>query len=378
MPDKPMYLYQKYTLDEWQRHLDRIYGARNRTRTSSEAWYRMLEEIGEVVEAARPPDLSAIETTLPDLFVWLATLADIENLSLSDVVGERFAYGCPYCGAIENCSCIYYPDRSVVKQRRVEAEMPLFAPLKEKPLDMWVEVFDRLYGVSNRDHGLLDIISRLVENAGEVAKALREKVPRQRLEAKIANVFAWIVAVYIKYASIVGPSAPSFADLVMRKYTHCAKCHSIPCECKPIVASILVGMVSGDIFGADEEIENVASREHLPVEIIQDGNDEMLGDFRDELAEVVILRKARNADATAIVVTRTITVALQSLIYQSLVRGQPVRVFARAVDDRDPELSRFLKRVKVAGVLIEFKENVGLNREFRAWLRSMLLAIQHS
>jgi len=376
MSDKPMFLYKKYTLDKWQRHLDRIYGARNRTRINSEAWYRMLEEIGEVLQAARPPNLSAIETTLPDLFVWLAALADVENVSLSDAVGNRFAYGCPYCGAIENCSCIYYPDRSVVRHRRVETEMPLFAPLKEKPLDMWVEAFDRLYGVTNRDRTLMDIISRLVENAGEVAKALREKVPHERLEAKLANVFAWIVATYIKYSSIVGPSAPSFADLVMRKYTHCAKCHSIPCECKPIVASILVGMVSGDVFGADEEIENIASRERLSLEIVQDGSDETFGTLQDRLAEVVILRKARNADAAAVVVTRVITIALQSLVYQSLVRGQPVRVFSRAVHDHDSELSQFLEKAKIAGVLVEFKDNAGLNREFRAWLRSMLLAIR--
>ena len=376
MSDRPIFLYKKYSLDEWQRHLDRIYGARNRTRTSSEAWYRMLEEIGEVLQAARPPNLSAIETTLPDLFVWLAALADIENMSLSDAVGNRFAYGCPYCGATENCSCIYFPNRSVVQQRRVEAEMPLFAPLKEKPLDMWVERFDRLYGVTNRDHTLMDIISRLVENSGEVAKALREKVARERLEIKLASVFAWIIATYIKYSSIMGPSAPSFAELVMRKYAHCPKCHSIPCECKPIVASILVGMVSGDVFAADEEIENIASREHLPVEIVKDGSDETFGSLQDRLTEVVILRKARNADAAAVVVTRTITVALQSLLYQSLVRGQPVRVFARAVDDRDPELSQFLEKAKMAKVLVEFKNGVGLNREFRTWLRSMLLAIR--
>lgn len=376
MSDRPMYLYKKYTLDDWQKHLDRIYGARNRARTSSEVWYRMLEEIGEVLQAARPPSLSAIETTLPDLFAWLAALADVENVSLTNAVGDRFAYGCPYCDAMENCSCIYYPDRSVVRHRRVETETPLFAPLREKPLDMWVEAFDRLYGVTNRDHSLMDINSRLMENAGEVAKALREKPPRERLEAKLANVFAWIVAAYIKYGSIMGSSAPSFADLVMRKYTHCAKCHSIPCECKPIVASVLVGMVSGDVFGADEEIENVASRERLPLEIVQDGGDGTFGDLQEGLAEVVILGKARNADAAAVVVTQMITIALQSLMYQSLVRGQPVRVFSRAMRDRDPELGKFLEKAKIAGVLAEFRDNAGLNREFRTWLQSMSLVVR--
>ena len=373
MSDKPMYLYKKYTLDQWQKHLDRIYGARNRIRTNSETWYRMLEEIGEVLQAARPPSLSAIEATLPDLFVWLAALADVEDVSLTDAVGNRFAYGCPYCGAAENCSCIYYPDRSVVQHRRVETETPLFGPLKEKPLDMWVEAFDRLYGVTNRDRSLMDITSRLVENAGEVAKALREKLPRERLEAKLANVFAWIVATYIKYSSIVGPSAPSFADLVMNKYTHCAKCHSIPCECKPVVASIVVGIVSREMFGADEEIENAASRERLHLEIVPDGGDEAFGGLQEELAEVAILGKARKADAVAVVVTHKITIALQSLVYQSLIRGQPVRVFSRAAHDRDPDLSNFLERAKIAGVLVDFRENAGLNREFRTWLQSMSL-----
>jgi NTP pyrophosphatase (non-canonical NTP hydrolase) len=376
MVDRPMYLYEKYTLDEWQKHLDRIYGARNRTRTNSETWYRMLEEIGEVLQAARPPNLSAIETTLPDLFVWLAALADVENVSLTDAVGNRFAYGCPYCGAKENCSCIYYPDRSVVQPRPIETDTLLFAPLKEKPLDVWVKAFDQLYGVTNRDRSLMDIISRLVENAGEVAKALREKVPHERLEAKLANVFAWIVATYIKYSSIVGPSAPSFAELVMRKYAHCAKCHSIPCECKPLVGSILVGIASGDVFGADEEIENVASREHLLLEIVQDRDEETFKDFQEKLAEVVILRKARDADAAAIVVTQMVTTALQSLVYQSLVRGQPVRVFSRVVQEHDLELGKFIEKARTAGVLVEFRDNASLSREFRAWLRSMPLVVR--
>jgi len=370
-----MYLYKKYTLDEWQEHLDRIYGARNRTRTSSETWYRMLEEIGEVLQAARPPNLSAIETTLPDLFVWLAALAVAENVSLTDAVGNRFAYGCPYCGAMENCSCIYYPDRSVVQRRRVETEMPLFSPLKEKPLDDWIEAFDRLYGVTNRDRSLMDTVSRLVENAGEIAKALREKALRERLEARIANTFAWIVATYIKYSSIVGPSAPSFADLVMKKYTHCAKCHSIPCECKPIVASLLVGLVSEDTFGEEEEVEKVVSRERISLELVRDRGGVVPEGLQEEVSGVTILRKAMRSDAVAIVVNHTVTVVLWSLLYQSLARGQPVRVFSRALAERDPDLSKFLEDARATDVLVEFGDNARLRREFENWLRSMKLAV---
>lgn len=373
MSDRPMYLYKKYSLDEWQKHLNRIYGARNRTRTSAETWYRMLEEMGEVLQAARPPSLAAIETTLPDLFVWLAALADVEDVSLTNAVGDRFALGCPYCGASENCTCIYYPDRSTTQRLSTGADTPLFASLKEKPLDTWVEAFDRLYGVTNRDRPLMDTISRLIENAGEVSKALREKAPRKRLEARLANVFAWIVATYIKYSSIVGSSAPSFADLVMTKYTHCAKCHSIPCECKPVVASVFVALIAGELFGTDEEVEHAASRERLSVAIVQDGDEETLGEREDELAEVTILRKARNAEAIAIVVTRKITATLQALVYQSLVQGRPVKVFSRNVQERDPELSKFLEKARIAGVLAEFRDNANLNREFRNWLQSMSL-----
>jgi len=259
---------------------------------------------------------------------------------------------------------IYYPDRSVVQRRRVETEMPLFSPLKEKPLDDWIEAFDRLYGVTNRDRSLMDTVSRLVENAGEIAKALREKALRERLEARIANTFAWIVATYIKYSSIVGPSAPSFADLVMKKYTHCAKCHSIPCECKPIVASLLVGLVSEDTFGEEEEVEKVVSRERISLELVRDRGGVVPEGLQEEVSGVTILRKAMRSDAVAIVVNHTVTVVLWSLLYQSLARGQPVRVFSRALAERDPDLSKFLEDARATDVLVEFGDNARLRREF--------------
>jgi hypothetical protein len=120
----------------------------------------------------------------------------------------------------------------------------------------------------------------------------------------------------------------------------------------------------------------VASREHLSLEIVQDRDEETFKDFQEKLAEVVILRKARDADAAAIVVTQMVTTALQSLVYQSLVRGQPVRVFSRVVQEHDLELNKFLEKARIAGVLVEFRDNASLSREFRAWLRSMPLVVR--
>jgi NTP pyrophosphatase (non-canonical NTP hydrolase) len=377
MNEKRTYEYGKYTLDDWQKHFHTIYGKRNRAQTSTTTWFRMLEEIGEVLEAARPPNLDAVKDTLPDLLAWLSALADVMDISLMDAVSNRYIYGCPHCGASENCSCIYHPDKSQVKPRDIGNKMPLFQQppvgnpeTSGKTLDEWVIALDKLYGETNCIHPLTDITSRLVENAGKVAKILRGRITRDRLEPKVADIFAWIVATYIKYKSIVGASASDLSRLIMDKYHHCRSCKQIPCICKPLVNSIFVGIIAKEAFGAVEEIERIATR-IAPILFIVPEGDKTLPNYPDELTEVTILREAKRTDATAIIVTQTITPALQTLMYESLVQGQPVQVFSRTMSERDPQLTSFLERARKAGILTEFRNNAGLRKEFQDWTQSI-------
>jgi NTP pyrophosphatase (non-canonical NTP hydrolase) len=365
MSTRPMFMYDKFSLDEWQDYFRRMYGHRNRVATPTEIWFRMLEEIGELVQVARPPDLKGIEKALPDVFAWLLAFCDIQGISLKDAVGDRFARGCPYCGESENCSCIYFPDKAMVQRRQEGFEGPLFETLKERPLEDWIKAFDRLYGVTNRSHSLVDIVSHLVESAGAVAKALRAKMSQEELEISVANLFAWTVGVYTKYKSVIGESCKTFAQLVLEKYTLCPKCRNSVCKCKPRVGTVFIGLVAGDMFDEKRGIAGAVEREGAYPEYAS-----TISEDPPENYHVTLLRHARDNDATVLILNHTVTPYLMSLFYQSLLRGQPVQVFARTPCDRDPLLSSFLEEVGNADMITEFRDNAELTRRLRNWLKT--------
>ena len=362
MSTRPKFMFDKFSIDEWQDYFGRMYGHRNRIATPTEVWSRMLEEIGELVQVARPPDLGGIQKALPDVFAWLLAFCDIRGISLKDAVGDRFARGCPYCGVSKNCSCIYFPDKALVQRRPEEFEGPLFETLRERPLGDWIEALDELYGVTNRSHPLVDIVSHLVESAGAVAKALRAKMPQEELEIRIANLFAWTVGVYTKYKSI-GESHKPFVQLVLEKYTHCPKCRNSVCQCKPSVGTVFIGLVGEDMFDEKRGIAGAIQREGVYPEYAN-----TISEDPSENYHVTILRHARDNDATVLILNHTVTPYLISLFYQSLLRGQPVRIFARTPCDRDPMLSSFLEEVSNADMLTEFRDNADLTRQLRRWL----------
>ena len=83
------------------------YGDRDRARgvPATVAW--LAEEIGELARAARKGDRHEQLHELGDALAWLASLANQLGLSL-DEAAERYAAGCPKCGA-SPCSCVPMP-----------------------------------------------------------------------------------------------------------------------------------------------------------------------------------------------------------------------------------------------------------------------------
>ena len=68
---------------------------------STVAW--LAEEIGELAKAVRKGTVEEQRHELGDVLAWLASLANQLGLSLDDAV-ERYADGCPRCGATP-CAC---------------------------------------------------------------------------------------------------------------------------------------------------------------------------------------------------------------------------------------------------------------------------------
>ncbi len=83
---------------------------------------------------------------------------------------------------------------------------------------------DDLYGTRDRDRGLFKSFSWLVEEMGELSRALRRD-DRENLELEIADVAAWLVSV----ATIVGVDVE---DAVKKAYGNgCPRCEKTPCAC---------------------------------------------------------------------------------------------------------------------------------------------------
>lgn len=76
-------------IDDFQRHIDTVYGARDRERgvAATVAW--LCEELGELAQAVRKGTRDEQLHELGDVFAWLASLANQMDLSLETAI-ERY------------------------------------------------------------------------------------------------------------------------------------------------------------------------------------------------------------------------------------------------------------------------------------------------
>lgn len=90
-------------LRELQDAIERTFGARDRDRgvPASVAW--LAEEVGELAQAVRKGTHEQRLHEFGDVVAWVATLANQVGIDLTEAI-ERYAAGCPRCGAMP-CGC---------------------------------------------------------------------------------------------------------------------------------------------------------------------------------------------------------------------------------------------------------------------------------
>jgi len=92
---------------------------------------------------------------------------------------------------------------------------------------MTIEEFQRqidaTYGGRDRSRGVDATFRWLVEEVGELARALRDG-DGTRLEEEVGDVLAWTVSL----ASLCGVDT---SRAIRRYASGCPKCHSVPCVC---------------------------------------------------------------------------------------------------------------------------------------------------
>jgi NTP pyrophosphatase (non-canonical NTP hydrolase) len=90
-------------LSTLQETIRRTYHERDEARGVDRTFLWFVEEVGELAEAVRTRDRASQREEFSDVLAWLATLANLCQIDLTDAFG-RYAAGCPRCAAIP-CGC---------------------------------------------------------------------------------------------------------------------------------------------------------------------------------------------------------------------------------------------------------------------------------
>jgi len=91
---------------EFQRRIEAVYGERDAARGVPSTFTWFVEEVGELARSllSGEPGSDAEAREFADVLAWLATLASLRGVDLATAAREKYAAGCPRCGATP-CRC---------------------------------------------------------------------------------------------------------------------------------------------------------------------------------------------------------------------------------------------------------------------------------
>ncbi len=92
------------TLDELQTLIDRMYSRKDEARGVEGTFMWLMEEIGELAAALRESSPEEVAREFADVLAWLATIANVAGVNLSEAVQNKYGSGCPGCGQMV-CVC---------------------------------------------------------------------------------------------------------------------------------------------------------------------------------------------------------------------------------------------------------------------------------
>jgi NTP pyrophosphatase (non-canonical NTP hydrolase) len=81
-----------------------MYFEKDRARGLEGTWMWFCEEVGELSSALRSGTHEERLLEFADVLAWLATLANIADVDLSEAIARKYGSGCPGCGDLL-CKC---------------------------------------------------------------------------------------------------------------------------------------------------------------------------------------------------------------------------------------------------------------------------------
>jgi NTP pyrophosphatase (non-canonical NTP hydrolase) len=91
-------------LAEFQQLIRRMYYEKDVARGPEGTFMWLMEEVGELAAAIRGNDQANRVEEFADVLAWLATIANVASVDLSEAVARKYGSGCPGCGKMV-CVC---------------------------------------------------------------------------------------------------------------------------------------------------------------------------------------------------------------------------------------------------------------------------------
>ena len=92
------------TVAEFQQLIRDMYFEKDQARGIDGTFMWLMEEVGELAAALRSGTHEERLGEFADVLAWLATIANVAGVDLSEAVARKYGAGCPGCGRFV-CSC---------------------------------------------------------------------------------------------------------------------------------------------------------------------------------------------------------------------------------------------------------------------------------
>jgi len=83
---------------EFQQLIQTMYSEKDRERGTPATFLWLCEEFGELASALREGTPEQKRSEFADVLAWLVTLANINDIDLTQALEEKYGQGCPGCG----------------------------------------------------------------------------------------------------------------------------------------------------------------------------------------------------------------------------------------------------------------------------------------
>lgn len=91
-------------ISEFQRHIAELYLEKDKRRGPEGTLLWLIEEVGEMTEAARRKELDHLGDEMADVMAWTASLANLHGIDLEAALARKYPASCARCGS-KPCAC---------------------------------------------------------------------------------------------------------------------------------------------------------------------------------------------------------------------------------------------------------------------------------